>query len=315
MFLFEVFVVLNFLQKVATISANSDEHIGKLIAGAMAKVGREGVISVKDGKTLEDEIEVIEGMKFDQGYISRYFATDNKTQKCEMENPYILLVDKKISNIHELLPILEQISQARAKLVIIAENVDGEALATLILNKLRGLNVVAVKAPGFGDNRKANLQDLAVLTGGQVVSEEVGLKLEEVTLQMLGRAKNVEISQDDTLVLDGAGESSAIAERCDSIKSAIEATKSEYEKEKLQERLAKLSGGVAILKVKGKIRVVMFISDCSTRLVEVRRLKLERRRIAFKTLFTPLALPLRAVLFLEEVPRCCTPARSWSMSR
>jgi chaperonin GroEL len=217
----------------------------------MAKVGREGVISVKDGKTLEDEIEVIEGMKFDQGYISRYFATDNKTQKCEMENPYILLVDKKISSIHELLPVLEQISQARAKLVIIAENVDGEALATLILNRLRGLNVVAVKAPGFGDNRKANLQDLAVLTGGQVVSEEVGLKLEEVTLQMLGRAKNIEISQDDTLVLDGAGESSAIAERCDSIKSAIDATKSEYEKEKLQERLAKLSGGVAILKVGG----------------------------------------------------------------
>jgi chaperonin GroEL len=237
--------------QVATISANNDERIGKLIASAMEKVGREGVITVKDGKTLEDEIEVIEGMKFDQGYISRYFSTDNKTQKCEMENPYILLVDKKISSIHELLPILEQVSQSRSKLVIIAENVDGEALATLILNKLRGLNVVAVKAPGFGDNRKANLQDLAVLTGGQVVSEEVGLKLEEVTLQMLGRAKNVEISQDDTLLLDGAGETAAIQERCDSIKAAIEATKSEWEKEKLQERLAKLSGGVAILKVGG----------------------------------------------------------------
>jgi chaperonin GroEL len=214
----------------------------------MSKVGKEGVITVKDGKTLEDEIEVTEGMKFDQGYISRYFATDSKTQMCVMENPYILLVDKRISSIHELLPLLEQISQAHSKLVILAESVDGDALATLILNRMRGLNVVAVKAPGFGDNRKANLQDLAILTGGQVVSEEVGLKLEDVTLQMLGRAKSVEISQDATLLLGGEGELSAIKERCDSIKSQIDATKSDWEKEKLQERLAKLSGGVAILK-------------------------------------------------------------------
>eukprot|EP01092_Planopodium_desertum_P012392 TRINITY_DN584_c0_g1_i3.p1 TRINITY_DN584_c0_g1~~TRINITY_DN584_c0_g1_i3.p1 ORF type:complete len:556 (-),score=213.88 TRINITY_DN584_c0_g1_i3:86-1753(-) len=226
------------IAQVATISANGDTVIGNLIADAMEKVGKEGVITVKDGTSLENEIEIIEGMKFDQGYISRYFATDTKTQKCVMEDPAILVVDGKISNVQELIPILEATSKARKKLMIIAENIEGDALATLILNKLRGLQVVAVKAPGFGDNRKANLQDIAVLTGAQVVSEEVGIKLEEIDLSFLGSCKTLEIT-----------------ERCDSIREAISKTTSDYDKEKLQERLAKLSGGVAVLKVGGASEV------------------------------------------------------------
>ena len=210
----------------------------------MEKVGKEGVITVKDGKTLYDEVEVIEGMKFDQGYLSRYFITDQKAQKCEFSDPLILLTDKKISSVHPLIPILNKVGQERRNLVIIAENVEGDALATLILNKLQiGLNVVAVKAPGFGDNRKAILQDLAVLTGGTVISEEVGLKLEEVSFDQLGSCRQIEITSDDTLILNGAGVQNEIQERCTSIREAIQRSTSEYEKEKYQERLAKLSGG------------------------------------------------------------------------
>ena len=238
------------ISQVATISANGDKVIGDLIASAMEKVGKEGVITVKDGKALYDEVEVIEGMKFDQGFLSRYFITDQKAQKCEFTDPLILLVDKKISSVHPLVPLLNKIGQERRHLVIIAENVEGDALATLILNKLQiGLNVVAVKAPGFGDNRKAILQDLAVLTGGTVISDEVGLKLEEVTFEQLGSCKQIEITSDDTLILNGAGSESEIKERCSSIREAINRSSSEYEKEKYQERLAKLSGGVAVLKV------------------------------------------------------------------
>ena len=244
------------ISQVATISANGDKVIGDLIASAMEKVGKEGVITVKDGKALYDEVEVIEGMKFDQGFLSRYFITDQKAQKCEFTDPLILLVDKKISSVHPLVPLLNKIGQERRHLVIIAENVEGDALATLILNKLQiGLNVVAVKAPGFGDNRKAILQDLAVLTGGTVISDEVGLKLEEVTFEQLGSCKQIEITSDDTLILNGAGSESEIQERCSSIREAINRSTSEYEKEKYQERLAKLSGGVAVLKVGGSSEV------------------------------------------------------------
>eukprot|EP01091_Cochliopodium_minus_P006825 TRINITY_DN167_c1_g1_i1.p1 TRINITY_DN167_c1_g1~~TRINITY_DN167_c1_g1_i1.p1 ORF type:complete len:575 (+),score=228.44 TRINITY_DN167_c1_g1_i1:41-1765(+) len=244
------------ISQVATISANGDKVIGDLIASAMEKVGKEGVITVKDGKTLYDEIEVIEGMKFDQGYLSRYFVTDQKSQKCEFSDPLILLTDKKISSVHPIVNLLNKIGQERRNLVIIAENIEGDALATLILNRLQiGLNVVAVKAPGFGDNRKAILQDLAVLTGGTVISDEVGLKLEEVTLEQLGSCKQIEITSDDTLILNGQGSESDIKERCDSIRDNISRSTSEYEKEKYQERLAKLSGGVAVLKVGGSSEV------------------------------------------------------------
>jgi len=243
------------IEQVATISANSDISIGKLIATAMEKVGSQGVITVTDGKTLENEIEVIEGMKFDQGYISRYFVTDQKTQKAEYEDVQILLCDHKISNVHSIIPVLEEISQNRGRLLIIADNVEGEALATLILNRMRGLQVVAVKAPGFGDNRKNNLQDMAILTGGQVVSEEMGLKLDNFDKSWLGSAKKVSISQDDTIILDGGGESKQIKERCEQISEAINRTTSSYEQEKLKERLAKLSGGVAVLKVGGATEV------------------------------------------------------------
>merc|ERR1719482_82829 len=218
----------------------------------MEKVGKEGVITVQDGKTLEDELEVVEGMKFDRGYISPYFVTSAKTQKTEFDNPLILLVEKKVSSLQSMLPLLEQVVKTQKPLVIIAEDVDGEALATLVVNKLRGgMNVAAVKAPGFGDNRKATLQDMAVLTGGTVVSEDVGMKLETADLSVLGTCKKITISKDDTILLDGAGAKEAIDERCDLLRESIVGTTSEYEKEKLQERLAKLSGGVAVLKVGG----------------------------------------------------------------
>jgi len=241
------------IKNVATISANSDVGVGELIANAMEKVGKEGVITVQDGKTLEDELEVVEGMKFDRGFISPYFITSPKTQKVEFENPLILLVEKKVSSLQSMLPLLEQIVKGGQKpLVIIAEDVDGEALATLVVNKLRGgMNVAAVKAPGFGDNRKATLQDMAVLTGGTVISEDVGMKLETADMSCLGTCKKLTISKDDTILLDGAGEKSSIEERCDLIRESIADTASEYEKEKLQERLAKLSGGVAVLRVGG----------------------------------------------------------------
>mmetsp|Transcript_7222 Transcript_7222/g.10109 ORF Transcript_7222/g.10109 Transcript_7222/m.10109 type:complete len:578 (-) Transcript_7222:171-1904(-) len=240
------------IEQVATISANGDKLVGGLISTAMEKVGKEGVITCQDGKTLEDELEVVEGMKFDRGYISPYFLTDPKTQKCEFENARILFYEKKISSLQSLVPILEQTVKDAQPLLIVAEDIEGEALATLVVNKLRGgLKVCAVKAPGFGDNRKANLQDLAILTGGQVISEDVGLKLENVTMDMLGSAKKVTVSKDDTIVLDGAGEKADIEERVELLQASIASTTSEYEKEKLQERLAKLSGGIAVIKVGG----------------------------------------------------------------
>lgn len=244
------------ITQVATISANSDKDVGELISTAMEKVGKEGVITVQDGKTLFDELEVVEGMKFDRGYISPYFMTDVKTQKVDLENPLILFSENKISNVAPLVPILEQIVKESRQLLIIAEDVEGDALAALIVNKLRaGLKVCAVKAPGFGDNRKASLQDIAILTGGQVISDEIGLKLENVDMTMLGSAKKVTISKDDTIILDGAGSREGITERCDLLKATIDTTSSDYEKEKLQERLAKLSGGVAVIKVGGASEV------------------------------------------------------------
>mmetsp|Transcript_29223 Transcript_29223/g.92476 ORF Transcript_29223/g.92476 Transcript_29223/m.92476 type:complete len:568 (+) Transcript_29223:49-1752(+) len=240
------------IKNVATISANSDHEIGEIIASAMERVGKEGVITVQDGKTLENELEVVEGMKFDRGYISPYFVTSPKNMKCEFENPLILLVEKKVSSLQSMLPLLEQVVKLQKPLVIIAEDIDGEALATLVVNKLRGgVNVAAVKAPGFGDNRKATLQDMAVLTNGTVISEDTGMKLETAEFSVLGTAKKVTISKDDTIILDGAGDTDAIEERCELLRDSIADTTSEYEKEKLQERLAKLSGGVAVIKVGG----------------------------------------------------------------
>jgi len=240
------------IKSVATIAANGDEQIGDMIRDAFEKVGKDGTITVQDGKTLEHELEIVEGMKLDRGYISPYFITDSKAQKVEMDKPLILLYEKKISNVQSILPILEQVLKVQRPLIVCAEDIDGEALALLIVNKLRGgLKVAAVKAPGFGDNRKAILQDLAVLTGAELVSEETGGKLEEMTLEQLGEAKTVSITKDDTVILDGAGESSSIEERCQTIRDAIEVSISEYEKDKMKERLAKLSGGVAVIKVGG----------------------------------------------------------------
>ena len=244
------------ISQVGTISANSDKEIGDLIADAMEKVGKEGVITVQDGKTLENVLEVVEGMKFDRGFISPYFITDPKTQTCELENPLLLLVEKKVSNLQQLVPLLESVIKSQSSLLIIAEDVESEALATLVVNKLRaGIKVCAVKAPGFGDNRKATMQDLAILTGGTVISEEVGMKLEDVQPMHLGKCKKVTITKNDTVVLGGAGESDAIAERCELIRNGVESTKSDYEREKLQERLAKLSGGVAVIQVGGASEV------------------------------------------------------------
>ncbi|MEO1958258.1 MAG: chaperonin GroEL [Nautiliaceae bacterium] len=239
------------IEQVATISANNDKKIGKLIAEAMDKVGKDGVITVEEGKSLEDELEVVEGMQFDRGYLSPYFVTDPEKMVAEYQDAYILLYDKKISNMKDLLPLLEQIVQAGNKpLLIIAEDVEGEALATLVVNKLRGvLNVVAVKAPGFGDRRKAMLQDIAILTGGQVISEELGRTLESATLQDLGQAGRIVVDKENTTIVDGKGDKEAIEARIKQIKKEIEETTSDYDREKLQERLAKLSGGVAVIKV------------------------------------------------------------------
>mmetsp|Transcript_17306 Transcript_17306/g.33743 ORF Transcript_17306/g.33743 Transcript_17306/m.33743 type:complete len:574 (-) Transcript_17306:287-2008(-) len=237
---------------VATISANSDAAIGQLIADAMEKVGKEGVITVQNGTTIEDQLEVVEGMKFDRGYISPYFVTDPKTMKCEFEKPLILLVDGKISTIQQVLNILQEGLKTGKPMVIIAEDVDSEALATLVLNKLRAsAKVCAMKAPGFGENRKANLQDLAVLTGAQVINEETGIKLENATLDMLGSCDKLSVTKDHTMILGGSGDQTALAERCDYLRSSITSSTSDYETEKLQERLAKLSGGVAVIKVGG----------------------------------------------------------------
>ncbi|KAI5818986.1 chaperonin Cpn60/TCP-1 family [Pyronema omphalodes] len=243
--------------QVATISANGDSHIGKLIANAMEKVGKEGVITVKEGKTIEDELEITEGMKFDRGFVSPYFITDTKTAKAEFEKPLILLSEKKISAVQDIIPALEISTQQRRPLVIIAEDIEGEALAVCILNKLRGqLQVVAVKAPGFGDNRKNILGDLAVLTGGQVFTDEIDAKLDKLTPDMLGSTGAVSITKEDTIILNGDGSKDMIAQRCEQIRGVMaDPTTSEYEREKLQERLAKLSGGVAVIKVGGSSEV------------------------------------------------------------
>ncbi|PKM93450.1 MAG: chaperonin GroEL [Firmicutes bacterium HGW-Firmicutes-1] len=237
------------IAKVAAISAGDDE-VGQLIADAMEKVSNDGVITIEESKTMETELELVEGMQFDRGYLSAYMATDMDKMEAVLDNPYILITDKKISNIQEILPVLEQIVQTGAKLLIIAEEVEGEALATLVVNKLRGtFNCVAVKAPGFGDRRKAMLQDIAVLTGGTVISEEVGLELKETTLDLLGQAKTVKIQKEHTIIVDGAGDKAEIAARINQIKVQVEETSSDFDKEKLQERLAKLAGGVAVIKV------------------------------------------------------------------
>jgi len=238
------------IAQVATISANSDEQIGAMIAEAMEKVGQDGVITVEEAKGISDELDVVEGMQFDRGYLSPYFITNSEKMIAEIDQPYILLFDQKISNLKDLLPVLEQIQKTNRPLLIIAEDVEGEALATLVVNKLRGiLNISAVKAPGFGDRRKAMLQDIAILTGGTVISEEVGRTLESASVSDLGQAARVVIDKDNTTIVDGVGESGEVQARIGEIRTQIEATTSEYDKEKLQERLAKLSGGVAVIKV------------------------------------------------------------------
>ena len=242
--------------QVGTISANGEKEIGEMIASAMQKVGNEGVITVEEAKTAETELEVVEGMQFDRGYLSPYFVTNPEKMVAELEDCYILLHEKKLSNLQALLPVLESVVQSSKPLIIIAEDVEGEALATLVVNKLRGgLKIAAVKAPGFGDRRKAMLEDIAVLTGGQVISEDLGIKLENVTLDMLGRAKKVSITKENTTIVDGAGEKEQIQARVGQIKGQIEETTSDYDKEKLQERLAKLAGGVAGIRVGGATEV------------------------------------------------------------
>ena len=239
----------NHIARVAAISAASDE-VGQMVADAMEKVSNDGVITIEESKTMKTELDLVEGMQFDRGYISAYMATDMDKMEAVLDNPYILITDKKISNIQEILPLLEQIVQSGAKLLIIAEDIEGEALTTLIVNKLRGtFNVVAVKAPGYGDRRKAMLEDIAILTGGQVVSSELGLELKETTMDMLGRAKSVKVQKENTIIVDGEGDKAAIAARVAQIKKQIEETTSDFDREKLQERLAKLAGGVAVIRV------------------------------------------------------------------
>ncbi len=246
------------IAQVGSISANSDETIGKIIADAMDKVGKEGVITVEDGSGLESELDVVEGMQFDRGYLSPYFINNQERQIALMENPLVLLHDKKISNIRDLLPTLEQVAKSGRPLLIIAEDIDGEALATLVVNNIRGiLKTTAVKAPGFGDRRKAMLEDIALLTGGTVIAEEVGLKLETVTLEMLGSAKRIEVGKENTIIIDGAGDEKAIKGRIATIKAQIEESTSDYDKEKLQERVAKLAGGVAVIKVGATTEIEM----------------------------------------------------------
>lgn len=244
------------IAQVGTISANGAADIGKMIADAMGKVGNEGVITVEEGKTAETELEVVEGMQFDRGYLSPYFITDAEKMRCELDDPYILLNEGKLSSLQAMLPILEAVVQTGKPLLIIAEDIEGEALATLVVNKLRGgLKIAAVKAPGFGDRRKAMLQDIAILTGGTVISEDLGIKLESVTLADLGTAKHVHITKDDTVVVDGAGKKKDITARVEQIRAQAETTSSDYDKEKLQERLAKLAGGVAVIKVGGSTEI------------------------------------------------------------
>ena len=246
------------IAQVGSISANSDEQVGAIIAEAMEKVGKEGVITVEDGKSLENELDVVEGMQFDRGYLSPYFISDAEKQVVALDNPFVLLFDKKISNIRDLLPVLEQVAKASRPLLIIAEDVEGDALTTLVLNNIRGiLKAVAVKAPGFGDRRKAMLQDIAILTGGTVITEEVGLSLEKATLEDLGQAKRIEIGKENTTIIDGFGDAAQIEARVAEIRQQIETATSEYDKEKLQERVAKLAGGVAVIKVGAATEVEM----------------------------------------------------------
>ena len=242
--------------QVGTISANGEEEIGKMIAEAMERVGNEGVITVEEAKSLDTELDVVEGMQFDRGYLSPYFVTDAEKMRAVLEEPYILLHEKKLSNLQDMLPILEKVVQSGRPLLIIAEDIEGEALATLVVNRLRGgLKVAAVKAPGFGDRRKAMLEDIAILTNGTVISEEVGISLDAVTLEMLGSAKRVEITKDETTIVDGIGEKKEIEARCNQIRAQAEETTSDYDREKLQERLAKLAGGVAVIRVGGATEV------------------------------------------------------------
>jgi chaperonin GroEL len=246
------------IAQVGTISANSDENIGHIISEAMEKVGKEGVITVEEGSSLENELDVVEGMQFDRGYLSPYFVTNQQNMQAELEDPFVLLHDKKISNIRDLLPVLEGVAKAGKPLLIVAEDVEGEALATLVVNSIRGIvKVCAVKAPGFGDRRKAMLQDIAILTGGQVISEEVGMSLEKATLDDLGSAKRLLISKENTTIIDGAGSSTEIEARVNQIRAQIEEATSDYDKEKLQERVAKLAGGVAVIKVGAATEVEM----------------------------------------------------------
>ncbi|WP_058358219.1 chaperonin GroEL [Xanthomonas translucens] len=246
------------IAQVGTISANSDESIGNIIADAMKKVGKEGVITVEEGSGLDNELDVVEGMQFDRGYLSPYFINNQQSQSADLDDPYILLHDKKISNVRDLLPVLEGVAKSGKPLLIVAEEVEGEALATLVVNTIRGIvKVVAVKAPGFGDRRKAMLEDMATLTGGTVISEEVGLALEKATIKDLGRAKKLQVSKENTTIIDGAGDSSAIESRIKQIKAQIEETSSDYDREKLQERVAKLAGGVAVIKVGASTEIEM----------------------------------------------------------
>ena len=248
----------NAIAQVGTISANSDESIGKIIADAMNKVGKEGVITVEEGSGLDNELDVVEGMQFDRGYLSPYFVNNQQSMSAELENPFVLLYDKKISNIRELLPALEGAAKAGKPLMIIAEDIEGEALATLVVNNIRGIvKVAAVKAPGFGDRRKAMLQDIAILTGGTVISEEVGMSLDQVTLDDLGQAKRINVTKETTTIIDGAGSAEDIKARVDQIRAQIEVTTSDYDREKLQERVAKLAGGVAVIKVGAATEVEM----------------------------------------------------------
>jgi len=246
------------IAQVGTISANSDANIGDLIAQAMDKVGKEGVITVEEGSGLDNELDVVEGMQFDRGYLSPYFINNQQSMQAELDDPFILLYDKKISNVRDLLPVLEGVAKAGKPLLIVAEEVEGEALATLVVNTIRGIvKVCAVKAPGFGDRRKAMLEDMAILTGGVVISEEVGLSLEKATIKDLGRAKKIQVSKENTTIIDGAGEADAIQARIKQIKAQIEETSSDYDREKLQERVAKLAGGVAVIKVGAATEVEM----------------------------------------------------------
>ena len=237
------------IARVAAISAG-DDSVGEMVADVMEKVSNDGVITIEESKTMHTELDLVEGMQFDRGYVSAYMCTDMDKMEANLDNPYILITDKKISNIQEILPLLEEIVQSGAKLLIIAEDVEGEALTTLVINRLRGtFNVVAVKAPGYGDRRKAMLEDIAILTGGTVISDEVGLDLKETTLDQLGRAKSVKVQKENTVIVDGAGDQDAISARIAQIKAQIEETTSDFDREKLQERLAKLAGGVAVVRV------------------------------------------------------------------